>query len=73
MTFVPPPTGEREVAREKLRASIERLNARGLDGEAIAQKAAENLRYWSEHPAPWDYSFVPPDFDDSLPARSVRA
>lgn len=48
-----PISGDREALRAKLRACVERLNARGLDGDAIAQRAAENLRYWAEHPAPW--------------------
>lgn len=31
---------------EHLRAAIERMTARGVDGEAVAKRAAENLRHW---------------------------
>ncbi len=38
---------------EMLRASIERMTARGLNGEAMAKRAAENLRQWRKSPAAW--------------------
>lgn len=58
-----PDLSDREALRARFRACIDRLNARGLDGEAIARKASENLRHWAEHPAPWDHSYLPPDLD----------
>ena len=35
-------------------ASLARLAARGLDAVGLAERAAENLRHWREHPAPWE-------------------
>lgn len=36
---------------EMLMQSIARFDARGRDGTALAQRAAENLRHWRVNPA----------------------
>lgn len=51
-----PPLTESHDRRSAFDASLARLSARGIDAQAMVQKATTNLRHWQENPAKWDHA-----------------